>query len=527
MFEITLYDCTCRDGAQAEGVSFSSEDKLNIAMRLDSLGVQYIEGGYPFSNDKDMTFFNEVRRRKLKQARIVAFGATRRAAMSAEEDPGLAALVAAGTPAVALVGKSWDLHVRDVRRCSPEDNLSMIADSVKYMKSKGIEVIYDAEHFFDGYRANPKYALATLHAALESGADCLALCDTNGGSLPLDVSNIVATVVKDLGGVIGFHGHNDSGCAVANSLVAVRAGATHIQGTLNGLGERTGNADLCQIIPNLQLKLKKRCIPDENLVHLTEISRYVYEVANQPLNETQAYVGHRAFAHKGGMHVDAMRKNPVTYEHIRPEQIGNERRLLLSELSGSATVLEKMEKYKLTHDPEVMKKALKELQQLENLGYQFEAAEASFTLLVKRLLGKEKRFFELDGFRVIVEKRGASEDPITEATIKIRVGDVQELTACEGDGPVNALDGALRKALEQFYPALKEMRLVDYKVRVINPTAATAARVRVVIESQDHDEIWGTVGVSENLIEASWQALVDSAVYKLSKDEERASRQPK
>ena len=523
MYEVKLYDSTCRDGCQAEGVSFTVEDKLHIATRLDKLGIHYIEGGYPFSNDKDMAFFNGIKARKLEQARVVAFGSTRRAKLKAEDDPGLAALLGAGMPAVALVGKSWDLHVNDVLRVSLDDNLSMIGDSCKYMKSKGLEVVYDAEHFFDGYRNNPVYALKTLVAALENGADWLVLCDTNGGMLPTDVTEIVSTVLKEVGGHVGFHGHNDSGCAVANSVAAVAAGATQVQGTINGLGERSGNADLCQIIPNVQLKLKKPCLPAEKLRQLTEVSRLFYELANQPLNDAQPYVGHKAFAHKGGLHVDAVRKNTATYEHVEPSVVGNERRILLSELSGSATMLEKMEKYELTHDREVMKDALKELQRLENMGYQFESAEASFALLVRRMLGKEKTFFELDGFRVIVEKRGASETPITEATIKIRVGDRCELTAAEGDGPVNALDGALRKALERFYPSLREMHLVDYKVRVINPTAGTAARVRVVIESTDQADIWGTVGVSENLIEASWQALLDSVVYKLSKDDEKSN----
>ena len=323
-----------------------------------------------------------------------------------------------------------------------------------------------------------------------------------------------------VGGVIGFHGHNDSGCAVANSIAAVQAGATHVQGTLNGLGERTGNADLLQIIPGLQLKLNKRCIPDENMAHLTEVSRYAREIANMPLDDSQPYVGHCAFAHKGGLHVDAVRKNTATYEHISPEAVGNERRVLLSELAGSATMLEKLEQYGLTSDRKVMKKALEELQRLENIGYQYEAAEASFALVVRRILGLAENFFDLKGFRVIVEKHGHNEEPITEATIKIRVGGAEEITACEGDGPVNALDGALRKVLNRFYPSLEEMHLVDYKVRIINPTAGTGARVRVVIESRDTEDIWGTVGVSENLVEASWQALVDSVVYKLSKDKE-------
>jgi 2-isopropylmalate synthase len=520
MLDIAIYDATLRDGAQSEGINFSVEDKLAIAKKLDELGIAYIEGGYPFSNEKDIAFFHQVRELKLQNSRVVAFGSTRRAKLKASEDPGLAALLGARTSGVAIVGKSWDLHVKDVLRVDLDENIRMIFDSVKYLKQKGLEVFFDAEHFFDGYKANPEYAIKTVLAAREAGADVLVLCDTNGGSLPNDVADITRAVLHEAEGAVGFHGHNDSGMAVANSICAVQAGATHVQGTMNGLGERTGNADLCLVIPNLQLKLKRPCLPDENIRLLTEVSRYVYEVANMQLVDSQPFVGRTAFAHKAGLHVDAVRKNPVTYEHIRPEDVGNERRLLLSELSGSATMLEKMEKHKLTHDPKIMREALQELQKLENLGYQFEAAEASFVLLVRRMLGTERRFFDFLGFRVIVEKRDAEGNPITEATIKVRVGDQEELCASEGDGPVNALDGAMRKALERFYPSLREMQLVDYKVRVINPAEGTAARVRVVIESRDRNAIWGTVGVSENLIEASWQALVDSIVYKLTKDEE-------
>ncbi len=511
-----------RDGAQGEGINFTVEDKIAIALKLDELGVAYIEGGFPFSNEKDIAFFDQIKKRPLKTARVVAFGSTRRAKLTVEKDPGLAALLSAGTKTVAVVGKSWDLHVRDVLRASLEENTAMIADSVRHLKSHGLEVIFDAEHFFDGYRHNPRYALSAIRAAREAGADAIVLCDTNGGSLPSHVLAATAAAVKEVGGRIGFHGHNDSGMAVANSVAAVEAGATHVQGTINGLGERTGNADLCQVIPNLQLKLQRRCLPAENLRLLTETSRFIYDVANMPLAVSQPFVGRAAFAHKGGLHVDAVRKNPATYEHIRPEEVGNERRLLLSELSGSATVLEKMAMHKLTHDPKIMRQALKQLQSLENVGYQFEAAEASFALLVRRMLGKEKRFFDFEGFRVIVEKRVFSPEAVTEATIKVRVGEVEELCASEGDGPVNALDRALRKALERFYPSLREMQLTDYKVRVINPGASTAARVRVVIQSRDRDAMWGTVGVSENLIEASWQALVDSVVYKLTRDEEKA-----
>ena len=523
MFDIALYDSTLRDGAQTEGVSFSVDDKLSIAMMLDSVGVDYVEGGFAISNEKDMAFFKTVAERKFRHARITAFGSTRRASLKVENDPGVAAMLAARTPAVAVVGKSWDLHVRDVLRASLDANLAMIADTVRYLKAKGIEVVYDAEHFFDGYRNNLDHAMATLRAAKDGGADALVLCDTNGGSITSEVTAITAAVVKEFGGCIGFHGHNDTGMAVANTVAAVQAGAVHVQGTVNGMGERAGNADLCQVAPNLQLKLGRRCMSDENLRRLRELSLYVSEMANMPLDDTRPYVGRHAFAHKGGLHVDAVQKNKTTYEHIAPESVGNERRLLLSELSGKATVLAKMEEYDLTHDPEIMKKALAEIQRLENEGYQFESAEGSFALLVKRLLGRERKFFELMGFRVIVEKRGHNEQPLTEATVKIRVpAGEEQLSASEGDGPVNALDGALRGALNRFYPGLNDMHLVDYKVRVINPAAGTAARVRVVIESRDMNDVWGTVGVSENLIEASWQALVDSIVYKLLKDEDRA-----
>jgi 2-isopropylmalate synthase len=522
MSQIMLYDSTLRDGSQAEGVSFSLEDKLLVAQTLDGLGIHYIEGGFPFSNDKDMAFFREMEKRGLKTSKLCAFGSTRRAKMTVEEDPGLAALLAAGTPVVTLVGKSWDLHVRDVLRIKLEENVVMVGDSVKYMKDKGREVVYDAEHFYDGYKANPEHALATLKAALAAGADCLCLCDTNGGSLPSEIKEITATVAREVGGVLGFHGHNDSGCAVANTIAAVEGGATHVQGTINGLGERTGNADLCQVIPNLQIKTSNRCLPTEKLASLTEVSRLMFEIVNMPPVDGQPYVGRRAFAHKGGLHVDAVRKNTRTYEHISPEDVGNERRILLSELSGKATMLEKMEKYQLTSDKEVMKKALMEIQRLENLGYQFEAAEASFALMVRRMLGTEDKFFHMKGFRVITTKRNHDAHPVSEATIKVVVGEEEELVASEGDGPVSALNGALRKALDRFYPALREMHLLDYKVRIINPQAGTEARVRVVIEWRDHQDIWGTVGVSENLVEASWQAVVDSICYKLSKDKEKA-----
>ena len=519
MSEIVFYDATLRDGAQAEGVLFSLEDKLNIASKLDEFGIDYIEGGYPLANEKDMNFFKEIREASLSHARVAAFGSTRRRDAKAADDAGLAALLEADTPVVTVVGKSWDLHVRDVLRASTDENLRMIGDSVRYLKSKGREVIFDAEHFYDGYKSDPDCALKTLAAAQDAGADCLVLCDTNGGSLCGEITKITAVAVRQASARVGFHGHNDSGLGVANSLAAVESGVTHVQGTINGVGERTGNADLCGIIPNLILKMKRPCLPEDKLQYLTELSRYVYAVANIVPRDNQPFVGHSAFTHKGGLHVDAMVKNPLTYEHVSPETVGNERRMLISELAGGATVLAKAGQNGLLRDPKVRGEILRRVQELENVGYQFEAAEGSFDLLVRRVLGTHRTFFALEGFRVIVEKR---EDgtPVTEATIKIRVGEVEELTASEGDGPVNALDGALRKALDRFYPSLREMNLVDYKVRVINPAEGTAARVRVVIESRDRTDIWGTVGVSENLIEASWMALVDSVEYKLLKDVE-------
>jgi len=521
MNPVEIYDSTLRDGTQGEGVSFSLEDKLAIAARLDEMAFDFVEGGYPLSNEKDIAFFESAARRTWRHAKLCAFGMTRRANTRAEDDDGLAALLAANTPVVTVVGKSWDIHVTDVLRTGLDENLAMIADSIRHLRSKGREVFFDAEHFFDGFKANPEYAMKTLAAASESGAARLVLCDTNGGSLPGEVREIVARVVDETGAAIGFHGHNDGEVAVANTLTAVAAGAIHVQGTVNGLGERAGNANLCSVIPNLVLKMGHECAVGANLQRLTELSRYVYEVGNIMLPDTQPFVGRSVFAHKGGMHVNAVLKNPVTYEHIRPEEVGNERRILISELSGSSTILAKLEKSDMPRDKATMRRILQEVQRLENEGYAFEAAEGSFSLLVRRLVGAYQPFFELEGFRVIVEKRrGTGIESITEATVKLRVGGQEELSASEGDGPVNALDGALRGALDRFYPALRAVRLVDYKVRVINPRAGTAAKVRVMVEWRDDDEVWGTVGVSENVIQASWEALVDSMEYKLFKEVE-------
>lgn len=517
--KIIIYDTTLRDGSQTEGISFSLQDKIGIALKLDELGVDYIEGGYPLANPKDKNFFKEIKKATLKHAKIAAFGSTIRANTKVSEDRGIRALLATEAPVVTIVAKSWDFHVTDVLKVSLDDNLKMVSDTVSYLKSKGREVILDAEHFFDGYKHNPKYALKVLKAARDSGADTLVMCDTNGGCLTHEVEMISGKVAGKIKAPLGIHTHNDCELAVANSIAAVNNGIRHVQGTINGLGERCGNANLCSLIPNLSLKYKFKCLDESGLKKLTEISRYVYEVANFILIPNQPFVGPSAFAHKGGLHVNAIQKNSSTYEHIEPESVGNERRILISELSGSSNVLAKIEKHKIKHNPKLMKKILSKVQVLENEGYHFESAEGSFDLLVKKILGKYKGAFDLVDYRVIVEKGGDGKS-ITRATVKIKVNGVVELTVCDGDGPVNALDGALRKALENFYPSLKEMHLIDYKVRVINLKEATAAKVRVIIESHDHKDTWGTIGVSENVIEASWQALVDSIEYKLLKDDD-------
>ncbi|MFC1657250.1 citramalate synthase [Candidatus Moduliflexota bacterium] len=519
--KVHLYDTTLRDGAQAEDVSFSLEDKLRITKRLDEFGVHYIEGGWPGANPKDAAFFEEAGRLALKSARLTAFGSTRRAKRKASADENLRALVRAGTEVVTLFGKSWDLHVRDALRVSLKDNLEMIGDSVRYLKKNVEEVFYDAEHFFDGYVKNQDYAMATLKAAVKSNADCVVLCDTNGGMLTLDLVKIVRAVQKALPGVrLGIHVHNDSETAAANTIAAVAAGVRHVQGTVNGLGERCGNANLCSIIPSLQLKLGLQCVPEENLAGLRALSRFVSELANMPHWKHQPFVGDSAFAHKGGVHVSAILRNPLTYEHIRPELVGNRQRVLVSDLSGRANILQKAAEFGIdlkSRDPKTLK-ILEHLKDLESRGFQFEGAEASFELLIKKVLGTHRRFFELKGARVIVEKRREREEAISEATIKVAVDGKIEHTAAEGKGPVHALDGALRKALHRFYPKLRDMELIDYKVRVLTTVEGTAAPVRVLIESGDRDGKWGTVGVSANLIEASWQALVDAIEYKLLKD---------
>jgi len=516
--KITVYDTTLRDGMQAEGVSFSLEDKLAIARCLDELGVEYIEGGYAASNPKEMQFFSEAAGLGLKNSRIVAFGSTRRADSKVSDDTSLNAILACKTPVGTLVGKTWDLHVRDILGCSLDDNLKICAESVEFLKKHGLEVIFDAEHFFDGYQRNPEYAMKVLAAAAEAGADVLVLCDTNGGSLPDRVYEMTRTVRQAFASVaIGIHTHNDTDCATGNTLAAVRAGARHVQGTMNGLGERCGNANLCTLVPNLAFKMGFEVLTPEKIETLTEVSRFVFEVTNLTPVMNMPYVGESAFAHKAGLHVDALRKNKRSYEHIDPRLIGNERRFLISELSGKSTVLAELEKAEIAQDKELAQKILKRVQELESEGYQFEAAGASFCLLVKKIMGTYKPAFDLMKYYVNTEKR-ASGELVTEATVKLKVGDKVEHVVGEGDGPVNALDSALRKSLENIYPSIRDVHLIDYKVRVVNARAGTAARVRVIIESRDKTSVWGTVGVSENIIEASWQALVDSVEYKLQKD---------
>jgi 2-isopropylmalate synthase len=519
MTRVHIYDTTLRDGSQGEGVNFSLLDKLRLTQRFDELGIDFIEGGYPLSNPKDFEYFREVRKLGLKHARVAAFGMTRRKNARPEDDTCLKALLDAETSLVTIVGKTWDLHVREVLGTTLEENLRMIGDSVAHCAAQGREVFYDAEHFFDGYRHNAEYAVRTLTAAERAGAAVLILCDTNGGTLPDELATIVEEVKRRVGVPLGIHCHNDCDVAVANTLAAVARGATQVQGTINGIGERCGNADLVSIVANLALKRGFEVLHPASLARLTEVSRYVYETANMNFRSGQPFVGVSAFAHKGGMHTHAVARTPVSYEHIDPALVGNERRILVSELSGQSTILSKTTKYDLSHDRPLMQKILGRVQDLENEGYEFEAAEASFDLLVKKEAGLYEALFERLAYRVNIEAE-ADGAPLTEATVKVRVGGQVMHTVSEGDGPVNALDGALRKALLPSYPGLAELHLTDYKVRVVNARAETAARVRVVIEWRDGSDVWGTVGVSENVVEASWLALADAVEYKLFKDRE-------
>lgn len=518
---IQIYDTSLRDGSQGEGINFSLEDKLAITRRLDEAGVDFIEGGYPLSNEKDAQFFAKTRELKLKHATVCAFGMTRRKGVKPAEDPGMKALLQSGAKVLTIVGKTSAFHVTEVLRVSLEENLAMIRETIEYLRGEGRQVFYDAEHFFDGWKLNPDYARQTIQAAAQAGAGIIVLCDTNGGTMPEEIAELVRAAQNATASAnvpVGIHTHNDCDLAIANSLAAVDAGAVQVQGTINGIGERCGNADLVSVIGNLRLKKANRydLLSGPGVMHLTELSRFVYETANMSYRANQAFVGTSAFAHKGGMHVHAVARAASSYEHIDPEVVGNERRILVSELSGRANIQERIKPRELAQDAELVKNVLARIVELENRGYQFEAADASFDLLVWKLAGRIQPHFERLHYHVNVECNtdGSLE---TEATVKLRIGDETRHEVAEGDGPVNALDAALRKALLHRYPKLVQMTLVDYKVRVINSEAGTAAGVRVVIESRDNQEIWGTVGVSENVIEASWLALCDSFEYMLSK----------
>ena len=522
--KISIYDTTLRDGAQGEGVSFSAIGKLMLAKRLDQFGVDYIEGGFPGSNPKDMEFFEAIRKEELSHAKVAAFGSTRRVRTRVQEDPVVKSLLSAKTPVVTIYGKTWKLHVKDVLRTSLKENLAMVSDTVAYLKSKGKEVVFDAEHLFDGYKDDPEFAMSVLLTAEAAGADSLVLCDTNGGCLPHEITTITEAIVSAVKTPVGIHAHNDIGVGVANAIEAVRAGAIQVQGTMNGYGERCGNANLVSIMPGLKLKLGARFAAAKNLRYLRDLSVFVDDLINVRHDTRAPYVGRSAFGHKGGAHVNAVQKNPATFEHIEPEKVGNERHILVSEHSGGSSVLLKAIEVGVGGEDttkEETTEILKELKELENKGYAFESADASFRILVQKVLKKHKPFFELDGFRVIVEKSGKDAPCISEATVKVRVKGEEEHTVAEGDGPVNALDGALRKALRPFYPEIANVHLRDFRVRILDPQEATAATTRVQIESGDGEDTWGTVGVSENIIEASWEALVDSVEYKLFAEESK------
>jgi 2-isopropylmalate synthase len=515
-----MYDTTLRDGCQAEGINLSVADKLRIAQRLDAFGVAYIEGGWPNeTNPQDQEFFRRARDMQWHSARIAAFGSTRRGGIAPEDDSNLQQLIASEAPVVTIFGKTWNMHATDILRVSLEENLRMIEDSIAFLKSHGREAIFDAEHFFDGYEADAQYAVECLRAAQRGGADSVCLCDTNGGTLPLRMYEIVVDVLGKVDVPVAIHCHNDSGLAVANSILAVQAGCSMVQGTVNGYGERAGNANLCTIIPDLQLKTDYRCVSDEKLPELRNLSWYVSEQANVPHDNRYPYVGKAAFAHKGGMHVNAVLKKPESFEHVPPEAVGNERRILVSDDSGSSTVLHKLEKLwpGLSRTDPIVADALNQVKTLEKSGYAFEGAEASFELMAKRLRGELPKLFELRGFRVIVERWEGSPDVYSEATIRLRInGDTEVTTSwAEGDGPVNALDAALRRVLRDKFPQIERLKLTDYKVRVLDATQGTATAVRALIETTDGEAEWATVGAHENIIEASYQALVDSIVYGL------------
>ncbi|MDX1952316.1 MAG: citramalate synthase [Verrucomicrobiota bacterium] len=518
--EVELYDTTLRDGSQGEGVNFSVADKIRIAERLDAFGIHYIEGGWPGSNPKDIEFFNQARRRTFKNAKLAAFGSTRRKQIKVEQDEQVRLLLAAETPVVTIYGKTWMLHVTEVLGTTPEENIAMIADTVRFLKSNGRYVIYDAEHAFDGFKDNPDYALGTWSAAEAAGADNITLCDTNGGCLPSEVSRIVQVAKSKLTKArIGIHTHDDAGLGAANALAAIEAGSTHVQGTVNGYGERTGNCNLMTVIPNLQLKMKKRCLPEGALEKLTDLSQFVDEIANIRHNPRQPWVGSAAFAHKGGTHVNAVLKVLHSYEHENPEKIGNSRRILISDLAGRSNIVMKARELglNLSNDTPELKTILTRIKELEHEGYEFEAAEGSLALLIRKTLKHVDAPFKVDAYHVSMRREGSSS--VCEATVKVRVGEKRAHTVAEGDGPVNALDSALRGALVKFFPELSKVQLTDYKVRILDTGTGTAAKTRVLLESSDGHTEWMTVGVSENIIEASLQALVDSMEYGLIKDD--------
>ena len=514
--ELEIYDTTLRDGSQGEGINFSALDKLRIAEKLDAFGIHYIEGGWPGSNPKDLEFFKQAARRKWKHARIAAFSMTRRKGVAVESDELMRQVLEAETPVVTIVGKSWLLHVTEVLRVKPDENLAMIGDTIRYLKDQGRQVIYDAEHAFDGYKEEPEYALATLQAAEKAGADCIVLCDTNGGCLPHEISSILGVAKRKLSGRLGIHTHNDCGLGVANGLAGIEAGASQIQGTINGYGERTGNCNLTSVIPVLQLKMKRSVLPAQSLPQLRELSEFVDEIANVRHDPRQPWVGQTAFAHKGGMHVHAIDRIARSYEHTQPEAVGNVRRVLVSDMSGRTNILLKARELGFRLEPEApaTRQITEQIKRLEGEGYEYEAAEASLALLIRRVLEHNLRLlFAVNEYHVSV--RGNDQRSICEATVKVDVDGEQAHTVAEGDGPVNALDAALRKALVQFFPQLQHVTLTDYKVRILDTAAGTAAKTRVLIESTDGKREWGTVGVSENIITASLHALVDSMEYAL------------
>ncbi|RKP54313.1 citramalate synthase [Cohnella endophytica] len=511
---LCIFDTTLRDGTQGEGISLTAEDKVKIALKLDAMGVHYIEGGNPGSNSKDIEFFRRIRESKL-QAKLTAFGSTRRKNSLCEQDINLKHLTESGARAATLVGKTWDFHVHTALQTTLEENLAMIYESLAFVKNSGMEALFDAEHFFDGYKANPDYALAALAKAKAAGSAWIVLCDTNGGTLPGEINEIVSRVVREIDAPIGIHTHNDCELAVANTLAAVSAGARQIQGTINGYGERCGNANLCSILPTLQLKMGHDCVSDEQLKTLTNVARYVSEIANVHMPVNQPYVGNAAFAHKGGIHVSAIMKDSKTYEHIEPQLVGNKQRVLVSELAGQSNILSKAQEMGLDVNPDSMKSrnVIDRIKELEHQGYQFEGADASLELLLRDAYGGSVQIFTVDSFKIMVEKTGGQ--MTTEAIVKISVAGEQVYTVAEGNGPVNAMDNALRKALVQYYPGIRDIHLTDYKVRVLDEKDATAGKVRVLIESTDFKDTWNTVGVSSNVIEASWEALIDSIRYAL------------